>query len=474
MDEEEYQEEEQSDSKINLGSFFERMDSVEKVAGNALSKANANFGIIEKQKALINSLNISIEAIETKVRDIANYIIIEKKITKDEEADRLVEEQDKEQKDQMIERLMGMKGDQGDQGEPGAPAEEGGGNPIMSFLKGLATLGIAAFVTQTLWPMFIPLIGPLLGKLGLGLSTAAGVGLGAVIGGGLSKIPFGVGKKLGPKVDEGIQNKFKEIGEAVQKGAENIGKDGKLEIAGVGGGEGGAEEVESNENLLEGGESLEDTLKDNDLIKGESFSEYRNRTGNEEVDSSGGEVKDEDKNDINFKSEFKEGSYEFESSEKGDTKTISSKFEGTARFDLKTGKAYILGEEVTIEGYNEYINLPDKERFSKDGMMKIVEKYAVNKVEPVTENKDLDLSLNTVEDETGTTGNNDALLLSQVIDTPSSNNGQVVTAPTNTPNTTTTQVKITKIPIPFINSISNQYLSITGDQIPPEFYRQYA
>ena len=72
MDEEEYQEEEQSDSKINLGRFFERMDSVEKVASNALSKANANFGIIENQKALINSLNVSIEAIETKVRDIAN------------------------------------------------------------------------------------------------------------------------------------------------------------------------------------------------------------------------------------------------------------------------------------------------------------------------------------------------------------------------------------------------------------------
>ena len=95
-------------------------------------------------------------------------------------------------------------------------------------------------------------------------------------------------------------------------------------------------------------------------------------------------------------------------------------------------------------------------------------------LESVTENKDLDLSLDTVEDGTGTTENNDALLLSQVIDTPSSNNGQVVTAPTNTPNTTTTQVKITKIPIPFINSISNQYLSITGDGIPPEFYRQYA
>ena len=107
-------------------------------------------------------------------------------------------------------------------------------------------------------------------------------------------------------------------------------------------------------------------------------------------------------------------------------------------------------------------------------MMKIIEKHAVNKVEPVTENKDLDLSLNTVGGETDTTGNNDANLLSQVLETPSTNNGQVVTAPSNTPNTTDTTVKITKIPVPFLNSISNQYLSITGEKVPPEFYRQYA
>jgi hypothetical protein len=95
-------------------------------------------------------------------------------------------------------------------------------------------------------------------------------------------------------------------------------------------------------------------------------------------------------------------------------------------------------------------------------------------IEATTENKNLDLSLDTVEGGTDTTGVDDTSLLSQVLGTPSSNNGQVVTAPTNTPNTTTTEVKITKIPIPFLNSISNPHLSITGDEIPPEFYRQYA
>ena len=56
MDEEEL---EQPSSKINLGSFFERVDSVEKVANNALSRANANLGIINNQKLIINSLNSS-------------------------------------------------------------------------------------------------------------------------------------------------------------------------------------------------------------------------------------------------------------------------------------------------------------------------------------------------------------------------------------------------------------------------------
>ena len=480
MDEEEYQEEEQSDSKINLGSFFERMDSVEKVASNALSKANANFGIIENQKALINSLNVSIEAIETKVRDIANYIIIEKKITKDEEADRLVEEQDKEQKDQMIERLMGMKGDQGEQGEPGAPApEEKGGGGIMSFLKSLATLGIAAFVTTQMWPVILPLIGPLLGKLGFGLMVGAGGLLGGFLGAQLLKVPLGIGKKMGPAVEKGIKENFEKGGKSIQKAAENMGKDGKLEIptgGEGGGGEGGAEEsgqtVESNENLLEGGEGLENTLKENGLIEGESFSEYRNRTGNEEVDSSDGEVKDE--NEIDFKSEFKEGSYEFSSSEKDGTTTTTTKFEGQTRFDMKENKAYILGEEVTMEGYSEYMNIPEEE-ITKDALVKIIEKYAVDKVEPVTENKDLDLSLGNGEGGEG--GNvlttNDVDTVAQVIN-PTTNNGQVVTAPANTPNTTDTTVKITKIPVPFLNSISNQYLSITGEKIPPEFYRQYA
>ena len=49
------EEQQQSDSKISVSSFFERVDSVEKVANSALSKSSGNFSIINNQKTLINS-----------------------------------------------------------------------------------------------------------------------------------------------------------------------------------------------------------------------------------------------------------------------------------------------------------------------------------------------------------------------------------------------------------------------------------
>ena len=65
---------------------------------------------------------------------------------------------------------------------------------------------------------------------------------------------------------------------------------------------------------------MADTMKEKDLVEGESFSEYRNRTGN--VESEEEEVKSES-NDINVKQEYKEGSYEFSSSEKDGVTSVS-------------------------------------------------------------------------------------------------------------------------------------------------------
>ena len=113
---------EQPSSKINVGSFFERVDSVDRVANRALSQSSSNLGIINNQKLIIQSLSVSIEAMETKIRDIANYIIIEKKAEKDAAEDRLLEQQDAEQKRAMTDKAL--RGEPGPQGEPGKPAEE--------------------------------------------------------------------------------------------------------------------------------------------------------------------------------------------------------------------------------------------------------------------------------------------------------------------------------------------------------------
>ena len=54
MDEEEQK---QSDSKISVSSFFERVDSADKVANSALSKANANLSVINTHKSLIKMIH---------------------------------------------------------------------------------------------------------------------------------------------------------------------------------------------------------------------------------------------------------------------------------------------------------------------------------------------------------------------------------------------------------------------------------
>ena len=142
---------------------------------------------------------------------------------------------------------------------------------------------------------------------------------------------------------------------------------------------------------------------------------------------------------------------------------------------MDTGKAYVLGEEVTIEGYNEYINLPDEERYSKDGMMKIVEKHAVNKVEPVKENvniqvdkQDRDLSL--LDD---TNARVDRIVQSTT-DAGNIDQNQGVIVPRNTSQTSEATIKLAKSDVKFVQLTANPYISIspTSKGLPPEVLRR--
>ena len=168
----------EENKKINLESFFKRVNSVERIANSALSRANSNLGIISNQKSLIESLSISIEAMQTKIRDIANYIIVEKKLEADREEDRRLESEDAEQKRQMTERAAAM-GETGPQKESVKPAESqgGGGSFLGGLIKTLGGLMVGGFALKYIAPVILPKL-LLLAKtklfplIGTGLSVA--------------------------------------------------------------------------------------------------------------------------------------------------------------------------------------------------------------------------------------------------------------------------------------------------------------
>ena len=200
--------------KINLESFFNKVDSVDKMASTALSKSNSNLGIINNQKALIESLSVSIEAIQTKIRDIANYIIVEKKLERDLEEDRRLEAEDAEQKRLMTERATAM-GEKGPQGEPGKPAPAEGGGGGGSFLGGLIKLLVGGGLLGAALPAIAPMLLNqfVLPKIGEGLKFVFDKGMGWLsknLGGifdPATYAPLGIGKFF-TGIKKGVESKF--------------------------------------------------------------------------------------------------------------------------------------------------------------------------------------------------------------------------------------------------------------------------
>ena len=469
MDEEEL---EQPSSKINVGSFFERVDSVDRVANRALSQSTSNLGIVNNQKLIIQSLSVSIEAMETKIRDIANYIIIEKKAEKDAAEDRKLEQEDKEQKQSMLERAL--KGDTGPKGDPGKPAEQqqgGGGSFLGGLLKGLATLGISAFALKYIGPVLLPkllllaktkLI-PIIGTALKGGFVKLAALIGKVITGLVAKIPF-VGKALaGSALFTGVGAAIIGIGNFISNA-----------LSGKGGGGGGAvtdSNVGMTDPTVETG--MADTMKEKDLVEGESFSEYRNRTGN--VESEEEEVKSGGYTET-FPNEGGKSEFSFSESADGSESNIKRSYEGTTnRIDLETGKTYILGTEVTTDGYNEFGALPERAKNDIDVLKGIVEKHRVNKVEPVKENvniqvdkQDRDLSL--LDD---TNARVDRIVQSTT-DVGNIDQNQGVIVPRNASQTSESTIKLAKSDVKFVQLTANPYISIspTSKGLPPEVLRR--
>jgi len=196
MDEEEL--EQPKKKKITLSNFFESIVKIDKLANRALSTANSNLNIIQEQKLLIESLSMSLEGLKSDVQQINNYIIVERKIEKDAEADLRLEEEDKEQKQMMAERLKGDKGEDGDKGESGDQGDQGDTEkappqPVES--KGFLGSALGA-LAPLLGGVGLQFLAPILGGAFTGLKTGGPIG--ALIGGPLGgALEFsGLGKSL--------------------------------------------------------------------------------------------------------------------------------------------------------------------------------------------------------------------------------------------------------------------------------------
>jgi len=273
----------EENKKINLESFFKRVDSVEQIANSALSKANSNLGINNNQKSLIESLSISIEAMQTKIRDIANYIIVERKIEADREEDRRLESEDAEQKKLMTERATAM-GQQGPQKESVKPSESqaGGGSFLGGLVQTLGGLMAGGFALKYIGPVLLPKL-LLLAKtklfplIGAGLKTAITTSF-KFIGGALSKgfLPLVgltlIGKAFKPIV-EGIKGTFDGVSNFFAGKIDSIFKEG-----------GGDTGVSSDSNMNATDPTvttdMTDTLKKEGLVE-----DQKNDGGKEEINT---------------------------------------------------------------------------------------------------------------------------------------------------------------------------------------------
>ena len=176
----------EENKKINIDSFFNRIEEVDQVAGKALKKSNLNASAIQANKTLIDSLSLTIETMKTEIRDIANYIIIERKLEKDAEEDRKLELEDAEQKKSMTDRALALAQPTSEKKSIAPQSEsEGSGGGFLSGLLGAA--GLIALAKP-----LVPVIAPLLLK-----AMAAGISL--IVGGVLLK-------KFMPAIKKQIKN----------------------------------------------------------------------------------------------------------------------------------------------------------------------------------------------------------------------------------------------------------------------------
>ena len=406
--------------KINLGSFFGRSSSLDKLSSAAFSKSNPTMTAVGDNKLLIESLQSSIETIQSQIQNIANYLIVENKIQTDVEKDRIFQEEDAKQKQDMRDRALGLqsiKGDRGSQGPKGEFGQQGGGGSFLGgLLKALAIGGTLIASVKLLGPVLLPMLTKgiftkLIPALGKGISLGFGK-LGGVIAkgltGSLGKLPI-VGKSivgLGSKLISGISS----VGTKIV---------GSIAAAiGLGGLAGGSVKAsESNMSFASGDSSSDEGLVEGSKDKTEVVEKrsYGNRILGG-IDAMTGNLLDLDK--------------------KGGETFGGGRVLGGV-LDAVTGNRFDFDKKNSVEAN--------------------------------------DLTFKDINQLKSSVANNSAAI--QSITSPSTQNvgktNSPVTVQNNKPQVTYTSVKTTKPAIPFINTLGNQYLSLSPhtNKLPPEIAR---
>ena len=406
--------------KINLGSFFGRSSSLDKLSSAVFSKSNPTMTAVGDNKLLIESLQSSIETIQSQIQNIANYLIVENKIQTDVEKDRIFQEEDAKQKQDMRDRALGLqsiKGDRGSQGPKGEFGQQGGGGSFLGgLLKALAIGGTLIASVKLLGPVLLPMLTKgiftkLIPALGKGISLGFGK-LGGVIAKGLTgtlgKLPL-VGKSivgLGSKLISGITS----VGTKIV---------GSIAAAiGLGGLAGGSVKAsESNMSFASGDSSSDEGLVEGGKDKTEVVEKrsYGNRILGG-IDAMSGNLLDLDK-------------------------------KGGETF----GRGRVLGGILDAVTFN---------------------KFDFDRKNSVEAN---DLTFKDINQLKSSVANNSAAI--QTITTADSQNvgraNSPVTVQNSKPQVTYTEIKTTKPGIPFINTLGNQYLSLSPhtNKLPPEIAR---
>ena len=412
----------EQDKKINLGRFFERTDSIDKVGSNALSKSNSAMNAVGANKLLIESLQTSIETMQTQIRDIANYIVIEHKLQRDQREDRLLEEQDAKQKQEMKERALGLQGakgvmgDKGTKGQPGEFGQEGGGGSFLGgLLKALAIGGTLIGAAKLLGPVILPMLTkgiftklvPILGKAFTGSFKFLGTGLTKLFA-PLTKIPLGIGKIFGG-ISKGLSSSIGKIGTFAAGLFTTL-------MTGMGG---SAKASESNMSF----ESSEGGTSDKELVEGS-----KDKTETVEKRSYGNRI----------------------------LGGIDAMTGNLLDLDKKGGETFGGGRV-----FGGVLDAVTGNRFDFD-----------KKNDSVQAN---DLTFKDINQLKSSVANNSAAI--QSITSPSSQNVGKTNSPVlvqnSKPQVTYTEIKTTKPAIPFINTLGNQYLSLSPhtNKLPPEIAR---